>query len=404
MQTETAWTAKLDRAVDAHLEQMVQVRRHLHANPETSGHEKQTTCYLDKQFREKGFEIRHGPDGCGLIVDPPSEWTNGAARRIALRADIDALSVQDAKTVPYHSVVPGVMHACGHDGHTATVLGATLALAATTRAGLLPWPVSWRTIFQPAEETNLGALGMVEAGALDGTAALLALHMDPSRPVGEIGLKAGIFTAECDEMLIEVKGRGGHASRPHESVDPIATAAHLISSIYLFVPRAIDAHEPVVVTIGQIDGGAHYNVIPDRVRMRGTLRSLGGEVRQQTMDHIRQLALGLAEASGSAIQVKYLPGPPALHNDPDLTDMIHNCAADLLGPQHVHSIERPSMGGEDFAHYLNWVPGSMFRLGCATGQVAAPLHSPEFDIDERALGIGAKILLRAAVAWSRPIQ
>jgi len=399
------WPAALDRAVAAHEEQMVRIRRHLHAYPEPSGEELQTTRYLAEELAGAGLEVRTGPGDRGLIADLNAD---AETPRLALRADIDALRITDAKTTPYASRVSGIMHACGHDAHAAVVAGAVLALAAAARAGELPWGVAVRAIFQPAEETNQGALAMIGAGALRGVGAILGVHADPSRPAGTIGVRPGIVTADCDEVQIEITGRGGHASRPHEPLDPIAAAAQLITSLYLFIPRAIDSQDPAVVTIGQIHGGENYNVIPDRVELRGTMRTLGAVVRSRATDHIRQLARGLAQVSGARIDVRFLAGPPSVFNDPALTELLATVAADLLGLAHVHPIARPSMGGEDFAHYLAHVPGSMFRLGCAPAGAPAgaapPLHSPRFDVDERALPLGAKVLARAAVAWADPAR
>ncbi len=205
-------------------------------------------------------------------------------------------------------------------------------------------------------------------------------------------------------MSVRIVGQGGHAARPHESIDPIAAAAQLISSIYLFVPRATDSQDPVVVTIGQIDGGDNPNVIPEHVLLRGTLRTLMAATRQRTKNHIRQLARGLAEASGARIAVEFEDGPPSVLNNPYMTDILRRAARDLVGAAALDEVERPSMGGEDFAFYLDHVPGSMFRVGCAppgpSAAAAAPLHSPLFDIDEQAMRIGAKILLRAMILWS----
>jgi amidohydrolase len=390
----------LDEVLDGLLPEMIAVRRHLHAHPEPSGEERETTRYLQQRIARSGHDIRLGLDHRGLIADSPAISTG---RRIALRADIDALRLREESLSEYHSQVPGVMHACGHDAHAAILVGALQGLEQIRAEGVLPWPVAWRGIFQPAEETNQGALEMIAAGALDGVQAILALHMDPSRPQGSVGTRVGPFTAACDGLDIEIEGRGGHAARPHESIDPIAAAAQLVSSIYLFVPRAVDSHDPVVVTFGEIHAGDSPNVIPSHLVLRGTLRTLGGAVRERTKDHLRQLTRGLAETAGVRIKLEFWPGPEAVRNDPVLNELVHYAAVDLLGSDHVQPIARPSMGGEDFAHYLAQVPGCMFRLGCCSGSGACPpLHSPRFDIDERALAIGAKILARTVVLWSNP--
>jgi amidohydrolase len=396
------WGQFLDHVIARRFGDLVALRRHLHSYPEPSGREYQTSAYLDTFLAPQKFEIRRGPERRGLIVDPPQTT---AEPRIAIRADLDALYINDKKECEYRSRVPGVMHACGHDGHTATVAGAALALHEAQSAGALPWPVAWRAIFQPAEETSKGAHEMIEAGALDGVQAVLGLHMDPARPSGTIGYRHGPLTASCDEMEVRIQGRGGHAARPHESIDPIAAAAQLISSIYLFVPRGTDSHDPVVVTFGQIIAGDNPNVIPEHVTLRGTVRTLGGATRERTKEHVRQLARGLDEASGAKIAVEFLVGTSAVNNDTALTDLIREAAADVLDLGNVHPIARPSMGGEDFSHYLDRVPGAMFRLGCAPSSTpAAPLHSPEFDLDERAIALGARILARAVVLWSNPAR
>jgi amidohydrolase len=402
-----AWTAALDAIVESLHDRLVALRRHLHSHPEPSGREHATTAYLRDRLADAAVDTRTGPDGRGLIVEPRNARDDAAASpdapRIMIRGDIDALHIQDGKSTPYASTIPGVMHACGHDGHATIALGVALALAEAQRRGVLPWPTPWRVVLQPAEETNAGALEMIDAGCLDAVGAALSLHMDPSRQVGRVAIRRGVMTADCDELAIRILGRGGHASRPHESIDPIAAAAQLISSIYLFVPRGVESHNPVVVTIGKVRGGENYNVIPDRVDLLGTIRSIGAAARQRTISHIRQLARGIAEASGTKIDADVRPGPPSVRNNGEMTEMVRRCAIELLGNDAVDTIDQPSMGGEDFAHYLEKVPGCMFRLGCSpTSEPSPPLHSPMFDLDERSLVIGAKVLARAAVRWAEP--
>jgi amidohydrolase len=296
------------------------------------------------------------------------------------------------------------MHACGHDAHTATVFGALLALDQLEREGALPYPVTWRGIFQPAEETSAGARAMVAAGALEGVDAILSLHVDPTRPAGTIGVRSGVFTASCDAMRVTVKGRGGHSARPHESTDPIAAAAQLISTLYQYVPRATDSQDAVVVSFGQIHGGQNANVIPEQVVLAGTVRTLDRSVREKTIAHIRTLAAGIEQVTGTELDVSFERGTPSVYNDGGLTELVSKSARDLLGSDHVATLRRPSMGSEDFAVYLEHVPGTMFRLGAAGGDGTwSGLHTPTFDVDERCLTIGAKILARSVVQWSAPI-
>ncbi len=394
------WRTKIDAAVDESMDRMIALRRHLHAHPEPSGEELQTSLHLYRLLDELGLSVRMGPEGCGIVVESRNP---SAGRRIAMRADIDALRIQDQKQTPYRSSVPEVMHACGHDAHTATMFGALLALDRLECDHALPWPVTWRGIFQPAEETGSGAKAMIAAGALEGVDTIIAAHVDPTRPAGTIGLKSGPLTASCDDMRITVRGRGGHAARPHESNDPIAAAAELISTLYQFVPRATDSQDAVVVSFGQIHGGQNSNVIPEEVLLEGTVRTLNSAVRERTVQHIRTLAEGIEKVTGAKLDVNFHHGSPSVQNDDQTTCLVSKVASDLLGEENVQWMARPSMGSEDFAYYLERIPGTMFRLGATNGNGPWPgLHTPTFDIDERCLAVGAKIFAHTVLEWSKP--
>jgi amidohydrolase len=282
--------------------------------------------------------------------------------------------------------------------------GALLALDRLECDSELPWPVTWRGIFQPAEESGSGAKAMIAAGALDGVEAIIAAHVDPTRRAGFIGVKSGPLTASCDDMRITVRGRGGHAARPHESNDPIAAAAELVSTLYQFVPRATDSQDAVVVSFGQIHGGQNNNVIPEEVVLDGTVRTLNRTIREKTIERIRTLADGIAKISGAKLEVSFRHGSPSVQNDEEITNLVSRAATDLLGEQNIQWMARPSMGSEDFAYYLERIPGTMFRLGAA-GENNGPwpgLHTPMFDVDEKCLAIGAKIFARSVVEWSKP--
>lgn len=394
------WRCRVDVAVEELSPQMVALRRHLHAHPEPSGEELQTSLHLYQLFDELRLPVRMGPEGCGVVVDSRNQ--NGP-KRVALRADIDALRIEDQKQVSYRSTVPEVMHACGHDAHTATVCGALLALDRLEHAGELPWPVTWRGIFQPAEETSSGARAMVASKALERVNAILSMHVDPTRRAGTIGIRSGVFTAACDALRVTVQGRGGHAARPHESTDPIAAAAELVSTLYQFVPRATDSQDSVVVSFGQIHGGQNANVIPEQVVLEGTVRTLDRAVREKTIAHILTLATGIERVTGTKVEVCFEGGTPSVYNDDGLTELVTEAATDLLGADNVAVLPRPSMGSEDFAVYLNEVPGVMFRLGAAGDDGTwTGLHTPTFDVDERCLAVGAKILARAVVELAKP--
>jgi amidohydrolase len=396
----TSWETQLDAAIDGNAARLIDLRRQLHMHPEPSGHELQTSLQLYQLLTDSKLPVRMGPEGSGVVVESRCQQ---APQRIALRADIDALRIQDEKQVAYHSCVSEVMHACGHDVHTTTVFGALSALDKLDRDGKLPWPVTWRAIFQPAEETSEGARAMIGAGALTGVNAIVSLHVDPTRPAGSIGVRSGVFTASCDMLRIAIHGRGGHAARPHESADPIAAAAQLISTLYQFIPRATDSQDAVVVSFGQIHGGQNANVIPEQVTLEGTLRTLSQKVRERTISNIGTIVDGIERITGTRIELSYDVGTPSVDNDTELTELVGKVARNVLGPAQVATMPRPSMGSEDFAAYLQLVPGTMFRLGCAGERLPWPgLHTPTFDVDEKCIAVGAKILARTVVEWSKP--
>lgn len=395
-----SWKQHLDQAIERHFDQMVAVRRHLHAHPELSGDEHQTSLYLYQALNDGGLDVRIGPEGRGVIADLAGRESRDPSPRIALRADIDALRIQDQKEVNYRSTREGVMHACGHDAHAAIVTGALLALHDLWQADQLPAPGGVRGIFQPAEETCEGAKDMIQSGCLQGVDAILGLHVDPSRQVGRIGLKDGILTAYSDSMWLKIRGRAGHAARPHEASDPIAAGAQLISSLYMFVPRVTDSQEAVVLSIGQIQGAETVNVIPEEILLGGTLRTLDATVREDTIEHIRRLADGIARMSGTSIEVTFGLGSASIQNDPVLMGLLREAGREVVGPRCIDTIPRPSMGSEDFAFYLEHVPGAMFRLGSAsTPAGSASLHTPTFDIDEEALRVGSRLFARSAIGW-----
>ncbi|MEM9660018.1 MAG: amidohydrolase, partial [Planctomycetota bacterium] len=287
--------------------------------------------------------------------------------------------------------------------HAAMAYGASITLKRLEDCGKSPWPLAWRTIFQPAEETATGARRMIDAGALEDVGSIYALHVEPTRPTGEIGIRAGALTAHCDSVRIDVHGQGGHGARPHESKDPIAAAAHIISTLYQFVPRATDSMDAVVLTIGCVRGGQNPNVIPERVQLTGTLRTLEAGVRLKTIEHIHQLARGVGEITDTHIEVAFEASIPSVYNAPAAVKTLEDAAVGVVGRERLRKVPRPSMGSEDFACYLEQRPGAMFRLGVA-GDMSqiTPLHTPRFDIDEAALQIGVRVLAGAVVADCRP--
>ena len=393
------WQDQIDRVVEERADQLIGLRHHLHRFPEPSGEESQTSLHLYQLLDNEGFTVRLGPEGCGVIAD---SMPDPQASRIGLRADIDALRIQDQKDVDYRSQHDGVMHACGHDAHTAIIVGSLIAIRSLRQAKTLPWGLAVRGVFQPAEETCEGAKRMITAGAVDELFAMIGLHVDPARSLGTVGLRSGVLTAGCDEIQLKIIGRGGHGARPHQAKDPIHAASILIQSIYSNVPRVTDSQDAVVVTIGQIEGGHSCNVIPETVQLRGTIRTLDESVRQKTLKHIQTIADGVQQISGTQILVETYQSAPAVINDRSVTSALREASIDVLHSESVDTIPRPSMGGEDFSYYLQHVPGAMLRLGIAESSETPQLHTPKFDVPDSAILTGAKIMARSAIHASNP--
>ena len=383
---------------------LIDIRRTLHKNPEVSGEEKQTSQYICKTLRDAGLTSQIMQNEIGVIADVTLGTPASDAPLIAIRADIDALRITDQKEVDYCSHNPGVGHLCGHDAHTAIALGAALGSRRFTEIFESEWPhqgLRLRFIFQPAEEICMGARWMVEQGALENVAAIIGLHMDPEIAAGTANIRYGVMTAFCDEVHFEIHGLGAHAARPHHGNDPITTAAQLISSLYQNLPRSIDSRMPAVFTIGQITSGQAPNVIPEIAVLKGSLRSTNDHARDVLHQRIEDIAEGIAKSTGTRIETLFKSPLPAVVNDTTISAALEQASRDVLGSEQVGLIDQPSMGGEDFSIYLQTIPGSMLRLGCAKpGQKTAFLHSPFFDIDERVLAPGSRILLQTALLLS----
>ena len=362
-------------------------RRHLHAHPELSGQEKQTARFVADHLRKLGYEPRENVGGtCGVIAD----LTGGRRPAVALRADMDALPVTEENDVPYKSQHDGVMHACGHDAHTAMLLGAARLLAA--RRDELAQSV--RLIFQPHEEFMPGgAAPMIADGALDGVERIFGLHIWSQLPCGQLGVRPGPFMASPSDLKITVRGVGGHAAMPQECADPIVAAAHVITALQTAVSRSIAASDTAVVSVTQIHGGTTFNVIPPTVELGGTIRTFDAVVRARIAARIAELAEHTARAHGASAEVRIEHGYPALVNDPVVLEQVI-AAARAIGLTDDDMTELPLQGGgEDFAYYCESVPGAFVFLG--GGKPAPherfPHHHPRFDIDETALPIGAAL-------------
>ncbi len=397
------WVSALLAVADRYESEWIAIRRHLHRHPELSGAEHRTTEYLAEALTALGLPPRLEFDGTGLTVDLVTAVELANGKRIAVRGDIDALPIEDHKAVDYRSQCAGVMHACGHDVHATIVLAALQILVAMQRAGDLPWPIAVRGIFQPAEETATGARHMIHHHALRDVEAILALHVDPTRASGRIGLRSGTLTAACDMFHVDFHGRGGHGARPHLCRDPIDAGTGWIQAAYARLSRVIDPHKTVVMSIGQFAGGHSPNVIPETAQLSGTLRSLDPKSRQLALETLEAISEGVAIESGCRVEFRLSVSTPGVVNDGRLIRLLSDAAIEVIDPAAPDPIDQPSMGSEDFSYYLDHIPGAMFRLGIAGPQVGhEPLHTSTFDIDERAIAVGAKLFAAAVIHHFAP--
>ena len=362
-------------------------RRHLHAHPELSFAEHETVAYVARKLDELGVAYRRVA-GTGLIA----ELRGGAGPTVALRADLDALPIQEANEVSYRSQTPGVMHACGHDVHTASLLGALRILVGPQDQ--LRGTV--RCLFQPGEEKLPGgATLMIRDGALQNPrpTALFGQHVHPPLAAGSVGFREGIYMASTDELYLTVTGRGGHGAMPHQAVDPIVITAQVITALQQLVSRETDPTLPVVLTFGRIESeGGATNIIPNAVRLQGTLRTLDEAWRRELHRRLRRTAEGIATALGGAATMDIHHGYPFLKNDEALTRWARDEARQLLGEERV--VDLPiRMTGEDFAFYTHHLPACFYRLGVAgPGLAGSAVHTDTFDVDERCLQTGSALL------------
>ena len=382
---------EIEARVSTYAAELSGVRRDFHAHPELSRAEVRTTRVLRERLQHAGLNARTLPGGTGLICDVGEGHT-----AVALRADLDALPIQDAKDVPYRSTVPGICHACGHDLHTTVLLGAGLVLADFAREGRLAGRV--RLIFQPAEEVMPGgALDVLAAGELDGVRAIYALHCDPRTPVGQIGIRSGPITAASDVLHVRLRGPGGHTARPHATADLVFALAKVVTELPAALSRRVDPRAGLSLVWGRISAGAAGNTIPESGECLGTVRCLDAAAWQEAPELIKGLVQNIVEPYGVVADVRYQRGVPPVVNDSDAAALLAAAGREALGEDAVVSAEQ-SMGGEDFAWFLDRVPGALARLGTtAVGAEGGDLHRPTFDADEGALAVGVRLLVATAL-------
>jgi amidohydrolase len=368
------------------------LRRTLHQHPEAGLEEVRTAALVADRLRGLGLEVTTGVARTGVVG-----LIRGArpGRTVLLRADMDGLPVEEATGAPYASRVAGRMHACGHDGHVAMLLGAaeTLARRRDRLAGTV------KLVFQPAEEGPGGARPMIEAGVLADPPvdAAFGLHLLNDFPVGTVAVRPGPIMAATDRIALRVRGRGGHGAAPHQTVDAVLVAAHVITALQAIAAREVKPTLPVVVTVGTVRGGFRYNVIAPDVELTGTVRSFDAALRASLPGRIERLARGVAAGFGAEVDVEYDFGYPATVNDPEMTRVLQAAAAEVVGPAGLPPMD-PLMGGEDMSYFLEAVPGCYAFIGSANPArgLDHPHHSPRFDFDEAALPVGVQVLVRTA--------
>ena len=379
--------ADLKRQAEVLQPDLVQVRRHLHAHPELSGHEQQTAAYVAGALHQLGYRVREGMGGTGVVAD----LGQGNGPHLGLRVDMDALPIEECTGLEFASRRQGWMHACGHDIHTTIGLGVARLLAplGNQLQGRL------RLLFQPAEEIAQGAGWMVKAGALDGLDGLFGVHVYPNLSAGTIGIREGTFTAAADHLVVEVHGESGHGARPHEALDAIWVASQVITGLQEAVSRRMDPLRPVVISFGRIRGGCAHNVIADRVRLEGTVRCLHTTTHRQLPEWINQVVQGITAVHHGRATVDLKAITPPVVNDSRYARCLEEAAIAVLGREKVVNLPEPSLGAEDFADMLQEVPGCMFRLGVAGPDGCRPLHHRSFNPDESCIATGVAVLAAA---------
>ncbi|MGK7918335.1 MAG: M20 family metallopeptidase [Prochloraceae cyanobacterium] len=361
---------------------MVELRRTFHRYPELAFEEEKTAATIMDELQRLNIPFKYGGIGGGVIGK--IEGRNKDAPIVALRADMDALPGNENTGLPFASQNPGKMHACGHDGHMAMVLGAAALLKAD------PPPGTVVLIFQPAEERGGGARVMISAGALEGVSAIFGAHVTRHYKVGEIMVASGTITAHSDGFTIRVKGRGGHGARPHEAVDAVVVTGLLIMAVQTLVSREINPAHPSVITIGKVEAGSAGNVIAEEATLHGTIRTTNSVVRTHIVEGLQRMAKALGDLHNASIEVEIREGYPPVVNSQREAEIARRAVLEVLGESGLAVMEQPSMGAEDFSYYLLEVPGCYVRFGaCRDGCENIPLHSPSFDFEEEAMKVGA---------------
>lgn len=379
-------------------ETLVELRRFFHRHPEIAGEERETAAAIAGHLRRSGLDVTEGVGGTGVVAQLRGTAGEGG-KTLLVRADIDALPLDEANDVAYRSETPGKMHACGHDGHIAIAL--TLADLLATRRDQLHGAVKFA--FQPAEERMSGAEPMIRDGVMrdPDVDAVIGLHIWSPTPVGDVVAQAGPFFASADEIVLTVRGRGGHGAMPHLNVDPIVAAAQIVVAVQTLLSREISPFHPAVVTFGSIHGGTAFNVVADEVVLHGTVRAYDAADREHLLRRIGELARGVAASLRAEAEMVVVRGCPACVNDPGITELVRRAAEATVGAAHIPAGDQRQSVSDDMALLLEAAPGCYFLVGAGNPArgITAPHHSSRFDLDEDALPIGVEVMARAALEY-----
>jgi amidohydrolase len=373
---------------------LIEIRRHLHAHPELSGEEYQTSAYIAGVLSSCGLNVKEAVGKTGVVGELIGSGSD--YRTLAIRTDMDALPIQEYPQLDFASRNPGIMHACGHDVHSTLGMGTAMVLSQLSES--LPGKI--RFLFQPAEEIAQGAKWMVKDGVMEEVDAIYGVHVFPSIPAGCIGIRYGALTSAADELEIIIQGESGHGARPHQAIDAIWIAAQVITTLQQSISRTQNPLHPIVLSIGKIEGGRAHNIIADRVRMIGTVRSLHPESHANLPQWIENIVQNICQTFGAKCQVDYRRGVPSVQNDEKLTQIVEAATREAWGDASVQILPEPSLGAEDFSIYLEKAPGCMFRLGVGYhDKTNYPLHHPKFEIDEDAIVTGVVTMAYAAYKY-----
>ncbi len=389
---------RLKSDIDERIPDMVATRRDLHEHPELAFEEVRTSNIVAQRLRALGLEVQTGIAKTGVVGMLRGSASKPGAKTIAIRADMDALPIHELNEIEYRSQADGKMHACGHDGHTTILL--TVADILSKRKEELAGNVKF--VFQPAEEMVGGAAPMVREGAMNGVDGIIGLHLISDYTMGRVGVRSGAVFASADKLIFTVRGKGGHAAMPETTVDPIVIASYIVTALQTLISRETSPFAPAVITIGKIQAGTAFNIIPETAEMHGTMRAFAKDHRAKLLRRISELASGIASAMGGSCEVELIDGCPPCVNDVGMTELVRNAAVATVGEGEVDSGEEVmTAGSDDMACFLEAVPGCYFIVGANNPEKGAqyPHHHPRFNIDEDSMPVAVEVLSRAAMDY-----